>query len=37
MLMHTEFEQKTPKPYMFSNVNKVPKEINKWIVKLKST
>ena len=31
--MHTEFEQKTPMPSMFSHV-KVPKEINKWIVKI---
>ena len=32
--MHTEFEQKTPIPFMFSHVYKVPKEINKWIVKI---
>ena len=32
--MHTEFEQKTPTPSMFSHVYKVPKEINKWIVKI---
>ena len=38
--MHAEFEQKTPIlsmlpiSSMFSHVNKVPKEINKWIVKI---
>ena len=31
--MHTKFEQKTHMPSMFSHINKVPKEINKWIIK----
>ena len=32
--MQTEFEQKTHMPSMFLHVIKVPKAINKWIVKI---
>ena len=34
MHVHTEFEKNQNVPSMFSRANKVPNEINKWIVKI---